>query len=253
MSSPFWRRGSDGHIETTVSDTVIRGHLKFESPGLLTLLQRQISAVMASRVVDGIALRAWTEDSPQRVALAQAARRGVGRSGLVVIESGIALPTRSAPYVNGVIVVDDGKGKPVWPRYSEVCDWARDHIRKPSFTVLQTFATKARTQLYDMRMATTLALTFGEGYVTFGDSEGHDWYEFWSANLGRPTRSAYRKDGAYRREFQFGTVVFNPPTNPTVNVEFPLIHTSLAKSVNTLRVSVQPGDGDILISKPVAR
>jgi hypothetical protein len=252
LSSPHWVRGVNGHIETTIGGANIRGRIRFDTAAFRSLMDRQASALMASRVVDGVALRGWGVDTPQRLALIKAVRHGVGQGGLIALESG-ELPVLSGPYANGLIVEDDGKGKPVWPTFAATSEWARDHLRNPSFTALDALAPRARNRLYDMRMETTYALVFSDGFVSFGDAEGHDWYEFWSPSLGRPVRATYRKGGAYRREFQFGTVIFNPPTNPTVIVDFPLNHTSVAKSIVTRSVSVQPGDGDILLSRPAER
>ena len=163
------------------------------------------------------------------------------------------MKSRSARHLTStapICVLDDGKSRPVWSRFAEFCDWTRDHIRKPGFTILEAYASHERTRLYEMRMATTLALVFGDGFVTFTDSTGHDWYDFWAPNLGRPISAAYRKDGAYRREFENGTAVFNPPTNSSVTLDFPQIHTSMGKSLSAHRFSVQAGDGEIALSKP---
>ena len=252
ISSPLWRRAPNGHVDTTMTDTGIRGHLKFDRPAFRKLTQKRTTALMETGVVDGVALRAWSGDSPPHLALVQAVRRGVGRSGVIVLESGVGTPALCAPYVNGLIVVDDGKGRPVWPQFAEISTWAREHIRKPGFTVLEAFASHDRARLYEMRMATTLALVFGDGFVTFADSTGHDWYDFWAQDLGRPLRPAYRKDGAYRREFENGTAVFNPPTNKAVVLDFLSNETSMAKSLSATRISVQPGDGDIALSRPPA-
>jgi len=250
MSSPLWRRAANGHIDTAITVSGTRGRIKFESSTFLKLFQKQIGALLASGVVDGIVLRSWQDKLPASLALVQAARRGVGREGVILLGSGVAPPVRTGAYANGILVVDDPREKPVWPLLAGITAWANTYLRKPGFTVLESIAPRTRLQLYDMRMATTMALAFGDGYVTFEDGSGHDWYEMWAPNLGRPTGSAYRKDGAFRREFQNGLVVFNPPINRTVYVEFSSAHTSTAKSLSTRRVSVQPGDGDILLAKP---
>ena len=253
MSSPLWRRAPDGHIETTMTDSGIRGHLKFDIPAFWTITQQRVSTLMATGAIDGVALRASSVDSPPHLALVQAVRRGVGRSGVIALRSGVGTPALSAPYVNGLIVVDDGKSRPIWPQFAEICAWARANLRKPGFTVLEAFASRDRLRLYEMRMATTLSLVFGDGFVTFADSTGHDWYDFWAPNLGRPLGACYRKDGAYRREFENGAAVFNPPTNKTVILDFSAIQTSVAKSLAVHRLSVQPGDGDIALSRPPAK
>ncbi|MHB8635886.1 MAG: hypothetical protein ACYC96_05375 [Fimbriimonadaceae bacterium] len=250
MSSKFWRRASDGHIATTMTDTGIRGDVDFTHPACLALIQAQVAALMLTGVVDGVVLRSWSKDSPERLKLVQAVRRGVGRAGVIVLESGVNFPSLSGPYANGLLVVDDGKGRPVWPKFPGLCAWARDHTRKPQLTVFEAFASRDRTRLYEMRMATALALVFGEGFVTFGDLKGHDWYDFWAPDLGRPLGTPYRKDGAYLRDFDKGTAVFNPPTNSAVLLKFPTIRTSVAKSLSARQISVQSGDGDIALAKP---
>lgn len=249
MGSPYWARDAHGHIETRMTDTGLRARLAFDSKVYQEHLQRQIAIVMATHVVDGVLLRHFGADSPDRVALVQAVRRGVGETAIIALDAGIRPPELSAPYVNGAFAVDDGVGKPIWAHFASLCEWTAEHMRKPTFTVLEAVAATGRTHLYDMRMMTTLALVSRNAYATYGDASGHDWYDFWTPVLGRPLRPAVLRDGMFRREFENGAVIFNPPTNGPVTVTFPLVSKSLAKSLTGQLFSVQRGDGDIIVYK----
>jgi hypothetical protein len=112
-----------------------------------------------------------------------------------------------------------------------------------------------------VRMATTLALTYGDGYVLVAIRNGdphltdhsHRWYEFWDRKVGRPLgEMTTRPDGAVQREFSLGTVVYNPETaHRSVTVKFPSPRISAARGMRGMSFTVAPDDGDMFID-PVA-
>ena len=75
-----------------------------------------------------------------------------------------------------------------------------------------------------MRATTTLALTHSDGYCLFSDPNPlsspdhlHNWYAFWNRSLGKPVaKGTANSDGTMRREFENGTVVYNPMGNKVV-------------------------------------
>ena len=106
-----------------------------------------------------------------------------------------------------------------------------------------------------MRAVTTLALTQSDGYCLFSDPNPlptpdhlHDWYPFWNKSLGKPLAKAVtRDDGTIAREFEHGTVVYNPPGNKRVRLVFPDMRASFAQATKAREHSLNAGDGDIFL------
>ena len=115
-----------------------------------------------------------------------------------------------------------------WKRIADTLVWAEKNLRSPRVNCVETWFHKSRNDLNLMRATTTLALTLSNGYCLFSDPNPlptpdhlHDWYPFWNKSLGRPvSEGAAAADGTVRREFDNGTVVYNPMGNRTVAVVF---------------------------------
>ncbi len=98
-------------------------------------------------------------------------------------------------------------------------------------------------------------LTASDGYCLFSDPNPlpapdhlHDWYPFWEKSLGRPrSRGTKSRDGARRREFTNGTVVYNPLGNAPCTLTFK----SERRSLDTGKISrihtIPALGGDILL------
>ena len=105
-----------------------------------------------------------------------------------------------------------------WQRIADTLAWAKAHLRQPRINCLETWYHQSRDDLNLMRATTTLALTHSDGYCLFSDPNPlptpdhlHDWYSFWNKSLGRPVgKGNANSDGTVRREFENGTVVYNP-------------------------------------------
>lgn len=106
-----------------------------------------------------------------------------------------------------------------------------------------------------MRATTTLALTHCDGYCLFSDPNPlpsgdhlHNWYPIWDKSLGKPIgKEVAQPDGTVRREFEKGTVVYNPMGNKAVSVTLEEDRRSLATD-NTARSHDLPSsDGDIFL------
>ncbi len=253
LSSSLWRRGPDGRLIVHIGATSNTAKLKFESKAFRKLFEAKVKALMDTGVIDGVELGDWHVDSPERLLVVQAARRGVGKSGLIILETGHEQPTLSATYINGIVMNGFGKAWTEWFDASVTSTWVETHTRKPNFTVLEGVADPDRSRLYEMRAVTTLALVLGNGFVCFSDSKGHDWYDFWDRTLGLPKGQRYMKDGAVWRLFENGMVIFNPPHNHYLTANFNELRTSEAKSLSLHRLSIQDGDGDIALSKTPKR
>jgi hypothetical protein len=107
-----------------------------------------------------------------------------------------------------------------------------------------------------MRATTTLALTHSDGYCLFSDpnplpspDHRHDWYPFWGKNLGKPVGECItRDDGMVVREFENGTVVYNPMGNKPVEVIFDENRKSAATGALSTRYKLGCPDGDIYLT-----
>jgi len=77
----------------------------------------------------------------------------------------------------------------------------------------------------------------------------HDWYGYWDKSLGKPTaRGIHAADGSCRREFDHGTVVYNPLGNRPVTVKFAAPHVRLSTKETATAFTVPPEDGDIFMN-----
>jgi hypothetical protein len=76
----------------------------------------------------------------------------------------------------------------------------------------------------------------------------HDWYPFWDKSLGKAAgKGAAREDGAWSREFEKGTAIFNPFDNQPVKIGFPRSRRSVATGTVATEHTVPAGDGDIFL------
>jgi hypothetical protein len=104
-----------------------------------------------------------------------------------------------------------------------------------------------------MRAVTTLTLTHSNGYCLFSDPNPlptpdylHNWYPFWHKSLGKPISTGlHRKDGSVIREFENGTVVYNPMGNKNVSLVFDNEKTSLATGKCSKEHKISSPDGDV--------
>ena len=100
-----------------------------------------------------------------------------------------------------------------------------------------------------------MALTLSNGYCLFSDPNPlptpdhlHDWYPFWNKSLGMPvSEGTAAADGTMRREFDAGTVIYNPMGNRTVTVVFPQLRTSVATGRTAREHQLVSPDGDIYL------
>ena len=108
-----------------------------------------------------------------------------------------------------------------------------------------------------MRATTALSLTLSDGYCLFSDPNElpspdhlHDWYPFWNKSLGKPvSRVRQRQDGAWEREFEHGTAVYNPIYNDKIMTAFETERSSAASGTRSRQFELPPLDGDLYIKK----
>jgi hypothetical protein len=267
--SPWWRRDASGQrIPLPGRQQYGQQYwLDFAKPEFQRLVARQCKALVDSGVFDGCMLDWWSENliedpidpaGEHRLELIKTIRAAVGADTLLIGNTNAGLPERTAPYLNGMFMEGFGARYFMdWRKATADMIWARSHLAKPAFTALEGwYEGSGRGDLARMRAITTLALTHSDGFVLFADpnslnkvNHGHDWYPFWDKSLGQPIEPVGRKgpSGSFQREFENGTVIFNPPSSEPARVRFKDARTSAATGQISREFEVPPGDGDLFL------
>lgn len=255
-SHRWWLRGTDGRLVAGWDEGGFPC-LDFHNPEFRQQVAKQSEAMVESGVVDGVMLDWWSDD-PSRLALIQAVRRAVGDRALIIANANDRMTPQTAPYINGYFMESyRSKTAQDWKRIADTLVWAEKNLRSPRVNCLETWFHKSRDDLNLMRATTTLALTMSDGYCLFSDPNPlptadhlHNWYPFWDKSLGRPIgkgRSA--PNGTTIRDFENGTVVFNPMGNASVTVRFEDARKSHATGQTGLTHQLRSPDGDIYLRK----
>jgi hypothetical protein len=234
---------------------------------------RQAASVMGSGVVDGLLLDWWSDetDDPDRLKLLQSVRQTVGPDALILVNAGSTIPLTSAPYINGLYMETTIPSNPdevaEWQRATATLQWAERSLLTPTLNAFETWTcmatppflvpctADARSCFNRMRATTTLVLTLSDGYALFADPDGlptadhlHNWYPFWDRSLGRPLGAGvWRADGAAQREFDNGTVVYNPIDNSPIVITFEGVRRSAASGALGTTFAMDGLDGDLYL------
>lgn len=212
-------------------------------------------AVVDSGVVDGILLDWWRDDD-DRVALIKEIRKAISDDFLIIANANDIATPRSASYINGYFMECwRSKTTEDWERISESLLWAEKHLRAPQVNCVETWFHNSRGDLNLMRSVTTLSLTHSDGYSLFSDPNPlksadhlHNFYSFWKCDLGRAKAKGFKKDdGTFVREFENGTVVYNPMGNYAVRVVFGERRKSVSGGEVGSAHDLSDADGDIYL------
>ncbi len=232
--------------------------LDFHNPEYRSQVAKQAKAAVDSGAVDGVMLDWWSDDA-SRLALAQEVRAAIGESALILANANDRQTPQTGPYINGYFMeCTESKTAQDWKRIADTLSWAEANLREPRINCLETWYHQSRDDLNLMRATTTLALTHSDGYCLFSDPNPlstpdhlHNWYAFWNRSLGKPVAPrAANSDGTVRREFENGTVVYNPMGNKAVAVTFPEDRRSVASGKTARSHSLGSADGDIFLKVP---
>jgi len=235
--------------------------LDFHNPQFRGHVAKQAQAAIASGVVDGVMLDWWSDDA-SRLALVQEVRAAVGDGALIIVNANDRKTPRTAPYVNGYFMeCYRSKTAADWRRIADTLSWAEQHLRPPRVNCVETWYHASRNDLHLMRATTTLALTRSDGYCLFSDpnplptgDHRHDWYSFWNKSLGQPVaKGVKRPDGAWWREFDHGTAVYNPMGNGQVTISFDRPRISAATGKTSRQYQLQSPDGGIFLRRDKPR
>ena len=100
-----------------------------------------------------------------------------------------------------------------------------------------------------MRLGLTLSLLNDNTYFTydFGPRDHGQawWFDEYDADLGKPLGDYYKKDNAYFRDFEKGTVVSSPYSS--VSVSFDTEHQDITTKTKSTSFTIGKGDGRIFI------
>lgn len=226
--------------------------LNYQDPKFRDHVADQCKAVIDTGVVDGIMLDWWADDE-ERPELVKTIRKTIGGKTLILANSNDQKTPLTAPYLNGYFMecyrsesVDD------WKLISDTLLWAEKNLRYPRINCLETWYHNSRQDLNLMRATTTLCLThsslFSDPNPLPTPDHLHDWYPFWSKSLGKPIADGKtHEDNTTIREFEKGTVVYNPIGGKIVTLVFPEIRTSVATGKRSHEHILSPVDGDIYL------
>ena len=229
--------------------------LDFGNPEFRRHVAKQSKAAVDSGVVDGVMLDWWSDDA-DRLALIKEVRAAIGDKAIILANANDRKTPETAPYINGYFMeCYRSKTAQDWKRIADTLAWAEAHLRKPRVNCLETWYHVSREDLHLMRATTTLALTHCDGYCLFSDPNPlpsgdhlHNWYPIWDKSLGKPIgKEVAQGDGTVRREFEKGTVVYNPMGNKAVSVTLEEDRRSLATDKTARSHDLPSGDGDIFL------
>jgi len=229
--------------------------MDFANPQFRDHVAKRAGAAVQSGVVAGVMLDWWRDDE-DRLALVKAVRDTIGDKHLIIANTNDRTAPESASYINGYFM-ECTRSKTVgdWNRIAATLKWAERNLRPPRVNCVETWYHNSREDLNLMRATTTLALTHSDGYCLFSDpnplpsgDHHHNWYPFWNKSLGKPiSGAADTDDGTIIREFENGTVVYNPMGNKSVEVVFNEIRKSVATDISSDRHKLDCPDGDIYL------
>ena len=141
--------------------------------------------------------------------------------------------------------------------------WNETNLRHPSVNALQptgldTLHPNSPNNQKWMRVFTTLALTFSDGYINYhmdrGPYRGHYPYDFWDADLGRPIgekRQLYdNRAGVFIREFTNGWAVYNR-SGKAEEISLPIQTTGVASGITSFKHTVPDLDGEMYLKTEV--
>jgi putative glycosyl hydrolase-like family 15 (GHL15) protein len=222
------------------------------NPDLQAQVAKQAMAVMDSGAVDGIMLDWWLDDTAH-LNMIKKIRSVIGEDALIIGNVNDRQTPMTAAYLNGYFM-EGYRSKTVadWNRLAATVEFGQQNLKQPRLVCLETWNHGPEEPESLMRATTTMSLTLSDGYCLFSlDSQHrHDWYDFWNKSLGKPTaKGTHESDGSCRREFDYGTVVYNPMGNGPVTVKFAAPHQRLSTKETGQSFTVPPEDGDIFLVK----
>ena len=291
---PHWIRDENGKIARGVTqDGVVsnRGLMDFTHPAVQEIIVQKAIAASKCGLYDGIFFDFWSEswrviriwdgtrnryfrtleeELEARDIIVRRIRASTRPDFLIIGNTNDRIIPRTAPYINGGFMETAMpaalSGVQLETHLSRVENsllWLDQNLREPRVNCLESYSVPTASpdspkNLRWMRAMTTLSLTHSDGYVLFqpGEEEGHYWYDFWDADLGRPIGAKarlYDEDisGLYIREFTNGWAVYNH-SGETQELMLPELVTGVASGVEGTTHTLPNLDGEMYLRvKPV--
>jgi hypothetical protein len=221
------------------------------NPDLQAQVAKQAKAVMDSEAADGIMLD-WWQDDTAHLNMIKKIRSVIGQDALIIGNVNDRQTPLTAAYLNGYFM-EGFRSKTVadWNRLAATVEFGQQNLKPPRLICLETWNHAPEEPESLMRATTTISLTLSDGCCLFSlDSQHrHNWHDFWNKSLGKPTaKGTHESDGSCRREFDNGTVVYNPMGNRPVTVKFAAPHQRLSIKETGQSFIVPPEDGDIFLT-----
>ncbi|MEL7119522.1 MAG: hypothetical protein AAFO07_08780 [Bacteroidota bacterium] len=264
--SSFLPEDSEFWLRDEASDTIVKGWLggwepfymlDYDNEAFQANVAEQAKIALKSGVYDGVMLD-WSGHLP----IVKKVREAIGEEGLIIvnIHDNIEDGRKYAPYINGSFMelnpldstsIFNKRNKRNWNTTREALVWFENNLKEPKINCLEVWGD--RKDLSRMRATTTLGLTHSDGYVLYGDPNPlktpdhlHDWYPFWEVELGKPiAKMNTRSDGAFQREFEKGTVIYNHLGNGPIKVSFPTSRKRISTGEIGTSFELNDRDGDI--------
>jgi hypothetical protein len=225
------------------------------NPEMQAQIVLQCRVLMDTGVVDGIFFD-WWEDDDAHLQLTKTVRAAIGDKALIMGNTNERIVPRTSSYLNGYFMECFKSDTAAdWEQIANALQYGEKHNRSPHIDCMETWWHKSRQDLNRMRATTTLSLTLSDGYCLFCDPNSlptpdheHDWYDYWEKSLGKPTAKVVQQgDGSFRREFDRGTVVYNPMGNHAMKVSFETPRERLSTREIGKEFTVPGLDGDLFL------
>lgn len=209
---------------------------------------------------------ALQEDTRKRVVIRMAVQR-VRDDFLILVNAGKSKPARYTKYINGSYMENrpDYEGGYTYKglkKIDSILLWNEENLREPRINVLEGYGVFEHFESPDnlrwMRLFTTMALTYSDGYSIFRVPNMIDdymqgtqiWYDFWDADLGRPIGEKAQfyqdREGLFIREFTNGWAVYNR-SGVAQTINLPVQATGVASGQSNTVHIVSDLDGEIYL------
>ena len=251
--STWWLRDSNGNRIPKTSGTSTNNYflLDITNPAFQSQIAKLCRTVIATGVVDGCMFDWWNKETPAHATLIENVRTAVGNTAILIANVNGSQPIKSAPYLNGMYM--EGFGAPFfmnWETAKANLLWAQDNLRRPVITAFDAWR-NINSDDKAMRFSLAISLIFSDGYFLWGDKlHAHAMHSLLKKTLGQlkdPVVAQASEDGSYKREYENGTAILNPPTNKALIISFTEPRTRASTGEINKQHSLSSGDGDLFL------
>lgn len=255
-NSPFWKRNPDGTLMK--NPDCCPGYYSLDplNPEFGASVASKCNALLESGVVDGCFLD-WAKD--ERYPLFKKVRDMIGPDAILVGNTNSVITSKLTPIMNGIFMEAlYSRSKSDWEAISATTKFNQAGLKEPKLINLEVWgnsqlSTPSISQFNRMRATVTLSMTHSSGYAIYYPDQGafydhwHPYYGFYDIDLGNAKADMTQVNGAYRREFEHGTVIYNPIGNTPVNVSFPVNMKQWSTGTTGTQFTVPAYDGEIFV------